>query len=393
MDYPKSVPGVGLVDGRFVDEDKTVPRVGSLIPAAWGNAITDEVLHVLAEGGLVPDEADPTQLAEAIKKIIDTRVSADYVTRGILAAAIGSSGAAASRNRLINSGAQVAIQTATPTLSSAVQYGPVEMIAGWASGGAITAGTLIQDTASPVGRTGYAVKFAGCTLTGAGVISWRYRMEAAEAVKLKNATAMFQMVVQHDVGAPVNYTVLLSKPTNTADDFSAVTAIATSAPVAVASGTATQLIPWQNGIALGDCSKGLNIEVQVACGAITTKNFWFTEWQLEEGTVATPLERRGYQAELAACQRYALNVPIGSLFINGWAGSAGAPVGAAGIDYPVEMRVPPTVPSISFALTQCNTPAIAYNTTRCMRLAATGTVSAGQANAYNNAAFVITARL
>ncbi|VVE30007.1 hypothetical protein PEP31012_03619 [Pandoraea eparura] len=307
-----------------------------------------------------------------------------------LQSSVGSTGAASSRNKLFNSGAQVAIQSTVPTLTTSPQYGPVEMIAAWASGGAITAGTLTQDTAAPVGRTGYAVKLAGCTLTGAGQVSWRYRMEAADAVKFKNQTGTFQIGVQHDVGSAINYTVVFRKPTTTADDFSAVTTIGTSSASSVASATGAVVTATQ---ALGDCSKGLEIEVQVACGAVTTKNFWFTEWQLEEGTVASAVVRKSYPDDLKDCQRYALLIPVGTIHLNGWAGSVGAPIGTTGADYPVEMRVAPSVPSISFSLSQANTPNIVFNTTRSLRLTTTGTVSAGQTTAYNNAAFVITARL
>lgn len=70
MDFPKSVPGVGLVAGRFVDENPVAGTPGSLIPAAWGNAVTLELLAVIQAAGLTPAEADVDQLAEAIGKII-----------------------------------------------------------------------------------------------------------------------------------------------------------------------------------------------------------------------------------------------------------------------------------------------------------------------------------
>lgn len=69
MDYPKSVPSVGLVGGKFVDENPGAGTPGSLIPSAWGNAVTDEVLAVIAGAGLVPSEADLTQLLRAIRTI------------------------------------------------------------------------------------------------------------------------------------------------------------------------------------------------------------------------------------------------------------------------------------------------------------------------------------
>ncbi len=58
MDFPKSVPSVGLVDGKFVDEDPTAGTPGSLIPSAWGNSITLEMLNVIQAAGLAPSEVD-----------------------------------------------------------------------------------------------------------------------------------------------------------------------------------------------------------------------------------------------------------------------------------------------------------------------------------------------
>ncbi|WP_248767759.1 hypothetical protein [Pseudomonas sp. MWU12-2345] len=88
MDYPKSVPSVGLVNGKFVDENPVNGTPGSLIPAAWGNSITDEVVNVVKAAGLVPDEADLGQLLLSIQKIsqsdsakyaLDTGASGTYV--------------------------------------------------------------------------------------------------------------------------------------------------------------------------------------------------------------------------------------------------------------------------------------------------------------------------
>ena len=69
MDYPKSVPSVGLVDGKFVDENPVAGTPGSLIPASWGNAVTEEILGVIKGGALKPDEADAGQLLTAVRKI------------------------------------------------------------------------------------------------------------------------------------------------------------------------------------------------------------------------------------------------------------------------------------------------------------------------------------
>lgn len=70
MDYPKSVPGVGLVDGKFIDENTTTGQVGSLIPCGWGNAVTDELLAVIQAAELAPDEHNNGQLLQAINVLL-----------------------------------------------------------------------------------------------------------------------------------------------------------------------------------------------------------------------------------------------------------------------------------------------------------------------------------
>lgn len=70
MDYPKSVPSVGLVDGRFVDENPVAGTPGSLIPAVWGNAVTEELLNVVTGAGLTPAEGDNRQLLKALQALL-----------------------------------------------------------------------------------------------------------------------------------------------------------------------------------------------------------------------------------------------------------------------------------------------------------------------------------
>jgi len=170
-----------------------------------------------------------------------------------------------------------------------------------ATGTLVSAGTLTTTTASTIGRTGYAIKFNNVTLTGTGVVYLRTRIEANDAVKMKNQDCSFQAVVYHDVGSAKNYTIYINKA-DSANDFSAVTAIDNSGAISVSSATETQ-IKFED-VAMGDCSTGVEIEIKVECGAITTKDFEFTEMQLEVGAVITSYEHRQYELELALCQRY-----------------------------------------------------------------------------------------
>ncbi|MBA6065717.1 gp53-like domain-containing protein [Pseudomonas mosselii] len=90
MDYPKSTPGAGLVDGRFVDENTTTGQPGSLIPASWGNGVTEELVNVIKAAGLEPDEAAHDQLLRSIRSML----SGDFkrAVRVATTAAIGLDG-------------------------------------------------------------------------------------------------------------------------------------------------------------------------------------------------------------------------------------------------------------------------------------------------------------
>jgi hypothetical protein len=70
VDFPISVPSIGLVDGKFADEDPLGGTPGSLIPAQWGNAVTEELLAVIQAAGLAPDEEDNDQLLQAINQLL-----------------------------------------------------------------------------------------------------------------------------------------------------------------------------------------------------------------------------------------------------------------------------------------------------------------------------------
>jgi microcystin-dependent protein len=79
VDYPKSVPSVGLKDGKFIDENPVTGQVGSLISSEWGNAVTDELLNVIRAGGEEPAEAEHDQLLAAIKVIVKDNIPPEQV--------------------------------------------------------------------------------------------------------------------------------------------------------------------------------------------------------------------------------------------------------------------------------------------------------------------------
>ncbi|MHC8399508.1 gp53-like domain-containing protein [Pseudomonas sp. MDT1-17] len=81
MDYPNSVPSAGLVNGKFVDENPLMGTPGSLIPARWGNSVTDEIVNVITAAGLVPAEADSSQLRAAISAIVEKNKADSFASK------------------------------------------------------------------------------------------------------------------------------------------------------------------------------------------------------------------------------------------------------------------------------------------------------------------------
>lgn len=205
------------------------------------------------------------------------------------------------RKNLVVDGSCRLAQLAAKNISAIAQYGAVDMFAAWASGTAVSAGTISQSAVAPIGTEGYSLHFSGVTVTGAGVIYARHRVESAIARQLKNKAASFSVMVYHDVGAAVNYTAVIRKA-NAADNFSGVTVIGSSAANAIQSATGT-LLKFEN-VAMGDCSNGIEIEVQAVCGAVVTKSFHFTEWQMEEGGIATAFDRPSIVSNIDNVLRY-----------------------------------------------------------------------------------------
>lgn len=264
-----------------------------------------------------------------------------------------------------NSGALVAQRTTAGTLSTSRVIGQCDNIGVWASGGAVSAGTIIQVVAAISGISGFACRAAGVTLTGSGQISHSIRMEANDAVKYKNQTVSFSVKVDHNVGSAVNYTLVAKKPT-IADNFASTTTIATSGATSVPTVTGTLLT--FNNVAIGDVSNGLELEVQAACGAITTKNFNATEFYVAIEAIAGTYDARTYAEELARCQRYVKPLRSENLGFTISVADGYAPI----ISLSPEMRAAPSLAAgatYSVSSGSAGTPSIASPTTQTVRFA------------------------
>lgn len=233
-----------------------------------------------------------------------------------------------------NSTAMVAQRSPiTVSLSTTRQIGQCDNIIIWASGGAVSAGTLTQITTAISGTTGYAARATGVTLTGSGVISHSMRLESRDAVKYKNKTVSFSVKVDHDVGSNINYTLVVKKPT-VADNWTSLTTISTSGTTSVATATGTTVL--FEGVSVGDCTNGLELEVQAACGAVTTKNFNCVEFSADIASTAQTFAAPDYAEEFTRCERYLPSVR--GVGIMGWGSINSSTIGVITVFFTTPAR-------------------------------------------------------
>lgn len=177
---------------------------------------------------------------------------------------------------------------------------PVDLLAVKAEG-SVSAGTIKRVTSAfSLTETGHATFVEDVTLTGAGAILFRRRIEAKDAWKFYNQPAHYSARVYHDHGANVDFIITVNKA-DSADDFATTTQIATGT-VSVANDTNADI---DLAIAdMEDCRNGIEIEVKVDCGAITTKDTYFGQEQLSIGTEKRPFIARPQTLEEKLVHRY-----------------------------------------------------------------------------------------
>lgn len=192
--------------------------------------------------------------------------------------------------------------SASPALGTSRAYGAVDLVQCWASGTAVNAGSITQDTAYTVAgaATAYSCKLAGCTITGTGKVFFRRWIESRDAIALKNRNVLFSVLGFQDTGGNINAFLTINKAT-AQDNFVSVTNVTTGFTVSLPTNTTTAVTAVA---AMGDCSNGIEIVLEMDCGAVTTKDFYATDWQVCVNTLAQTCIVPRFEDDFWVSKRY-----------------------------------------------------------------------------------------
>ena len=300
-----------------------------------------------------PNVSDTVVTLTATQTLTNKTLTSPTVTGTMTAAAANFSGAvtlpsvnggqlAGLRNRTINGDFRIdqrnsgASQTITAGTSNLTNAYTVDRFYAACTGANVT-GQRVTGTSPDQ----YAYQFTGATSVSG--ISFGQRYEATNVYDLASTTATFSVKLANSLLTTVTWTVYY--PTST-DTWSGRTSIATGT-FTVSSTPAT----YSTQISLpSNVTTGLEIELTV--GAQVSGTWTIAEWQLENGIVATPFERRPIGFELALCQRcyqksYVQSSVPGSTYTGGAAsciyGTGVASQCLGSVFYPVIMRSSPSI--------------------------------------------------
>lgn len=208
------------------------------------------------------------------------------------------------KNKIINGGCRVAQRGSVVISSNTNSYGGADRIKGGFTGFTTVSGTLLQALLS--GTTyGYGQYLSAVTTTGSGTVYFMQYIEAQNCIDLNGGDATMSCKLYQNTGGNLTARLYLYKSTSgVANSWGGGnTLVAQSDAFTVPSGVLT---PLQFSCAMGvEASYGLLAYVQFfGIGAVSSKAFAISDWQLEKGSVKTPFESRSYSHELELCKYY-----------------------------------------------------------------------------------------
>lgn len=295
--------------GGPVTGSGTITLGGTLAIGSGGTGQTTAAAAITALGGvdLVNAQTIGGTKTFSTRPVVGTATAGTSDTGAASTAFVGAAIAVAPPKRtapnFVNSSCRVAQRQTAPALTTARQIGRCDNVGVWASGGAVSAGTIDQ-------YFGTACEAVGVTLTGAGQLSMSIRMEAKDSIMYAGGIAgvigraSFSVEVTNSGAVAMNYVLVVKMPT-TPDVFSSTVTAATSSPISVAAGaTAMLTLNNVNIAASGLLANGLELEVQAQCGAVSGINFFAQNFYVNVEATAGTYDAPDYEKELARCRRY-----------------------------------------------------------------------------------------
>lgn len=199
-------------------------------------------------------------------------------------------------NKFINGACRVPSEGGSVSISGSYQESEVAEISVKAQG-TPTNGTADLVKNATVGTSGYALRITDLTTGDGGTVDYRFRFDSVDSRDMVNGAAVFQCNVLQNTGASKTYTISILKA-NAEDDFSGTTLISASSGDSVSDSTNTRIFhPVSD---MGDCSNGIEVVVSVACGAVTTKDFYINDIVFRRGQSAITFAQFPYDRDYAA---------------------------------------------------------------------------------------------
>lgn len=331
---------VAGVDYTITGSDLKTLTFISAPPAGTNNIV---VRTAVAYAGGVPNDASVSTIKLQDLSVTTAKLQDTAVTPAKLA---NSGYELGMRNRIINGDMRIAQRGDTAISNGFIGYGGCDRILGIMYGFTTAAATLKQVFVAGT-TSGFWQGVAATTTTGGpGVIGFTSRIEAKNTYDFSGNAVTVSCQLYQDTGSTLTASGFLQKANGT-DNFSAAATIGATNTISVPSGVVTKFT-FTTVLGSTDGATGLQPIVQFAVGAVTNKNFYIGDLQVEKGATATPFEFRPYGAELALCQRYYWRYGFGgsgfSVIGSGFANSTSQ--GSLPIQNPVSMR---TAPSLGYS--------------------------------------------
>lgn len=203
------------------------------------------------------------------------------------------------KNRVVNPAMTVDNGTAASITTSYAEYAVVDWLA--KTSASPSAGTATVSTSAPLASSSrYAYHVSGLTVpSGTVSIAQNMLRENFQDLVITSANSTFSCQVYHDAGVSLDYTIKIYSA-NAANNFSAVTLRSTSSTQSVDSATKTQITHTVDLSTITDADNGIRFEIECSCGAVTTKNFYWSEAQLNKGSAAATFTMPTHEVQQAA---------------------------------------------------------------------------------------------